>query len=263
MDGKEYIIESSGVEVTQDGKRRLVFVLDKVSANMMVDEVSATIHGIYDGKDYECQTKEYGVVTYVASKINASTGTFRTLLVDLLNYGTLAQLYTDRKTDNLANSILTEEHQQSGTQGDRATESILTTKYEVVDSSIAKWNAATIQLESAITIRYKVTIDDITGTKALITCGNSTYTVDSSEFELIKDTTNQYYIYFAKLDASQLSAPVYIKLVKDGVAVSNTLRYSVESYINNNYTSDKYGPHFVPLIKSIIKYGDSAKAYRP
>jgi hypothetical protein len=45
----------------------------------------------------------------------------------------------------------------------------------------------------------------------------------------------------------------------DGVPVSNTARYSVESYAYNNQNAAN--SNLAKLVKAIIRYGDSAKAY--
>ena len=93
---------------------------------------------------------------------------------------------------------------------------------------------------------------------AVFECDGDTYTVDSSEFEPAGD--NHYYIYISKLNAAQMSSPLYGYIVKDGAHISNTIRYSIESYVADSYT-DTSVPYLNELIKAMLKYGDSAYNY--
>ena len=75
----------------------------------------------------------------------------------------------------------------------------------------------------------------------------------------VAGSTDRYYVYFTGLRASQLRASVDATACRNGVAISNTLRYSVESYAfdNQDATANRLGD----LVKSIITYGDSVYAY--
>ena len=57
-----------------------------------------------------------------------------------------------------------------------------------------------------------------------------------------------------------MSEEVYMTVMKDGVAVSNTARYSIESYayVKQNDSNNK----LVNLVKAMMRYGHSAKNYK-
>ena len=56
-----------------------------------------------------------------------------------------------------------------------------------------------------------------------------------------------------------MSEPVYITVYEDQVAVSNTVRYSVESYAYAKQTDSD--AQLVNLLRALMKYGDSAYNY--
>ena len=57
-----------------------------------------------------------------------------------------------------------------------------------------------------------------------------------------------------------MSDDVFVTAYRDGVAVSNTIRYSIESYASKNITDTTY-PYLAELVDAMMKYGDSANAF--
>ena len=244
-------------EYTIDKSGRLSFACDKVAANLMVDLITATLYAKYDGVEYASASVEYGVITYATRQIDKATGKSRVLLCDLLNYGAAAQIYNKYKTDNLVTKDFTAEQLSGATKDDPKVESIKNAAYEVIDNATAEWKAVGLLLESAVTVRYKFQAEDITGLVAKFTADGCEYEIPYTEFELVKGTTNQYYIYFKGLHAGQMRSEIHAKLYdKDGNLISNTARYSIESYIAEKYNNTN--ADLVALIKAMIKYGDSA-----
>ena len=62
-----------------------------------------------------------------------------------------------------------------------------------------------------------------------------------------------------KLTASQMGDTVYVTAYRGGVAASNTVSYSIESYAcaKQNDSNEK----LANLVKAMMKYGNSAYAY--
>ena len=56
-----------------------------------------------------------------------------------------------------------------------------------------------------------------------------------------------------------MSETVYLTVYKNGVAVSNTLSYSIESYAYSKQTSTD--ENLTNLLEAMMKYGNSAYAY--
>lgn len=73
--------------------------------------VTATVHGTKDGKEYTGKSLEYSVKQYAYNKLKADTtdDKFKTMLVDMLNYGAAAQEYWGYNPKNLVNAELTDE----------------------------------------------------------------------------------------------------------------------------------------------------------
>ena len=227
---------------------------------MMNDIAVATLYGVLDGEIYPSASAEYSVITYANSTLPKSTTTakVKTLIVDLLNYGAAAQIYGEYKQDTLANAGLTAEQLALGTQGDlRATVTHQNLTYKVIDAPAAAWKGASLRLESAVTIRYTIETVDLTDVKAVITLNGKTYEIPSSEF-VPATKANQYYIYFDKATASQMSMPVLATIVKGDQEISNTVQYSIESYVNTNRGK---GTALSNLVEAMMKYADSAAAY--
>ena len=235
------------------------FSFKKIGPTLMMDEAVATLYAKYDGVEYAGQTAPYSVVTYVKSKINTTDAVFKTLLVDLLNYGAATQLYVGYKTDALANNWLTAEQLECATPSDRKPESCLNASAEKIDAPTASWKGANLLLEDAVVIRFITEVSDLNGVQAAITVdGNTTY-IPASEFSKNGGGTNRYNIDFAGLDAAQMSAKVSIKLLKDGVVISDTATYSVESYVAQKYNDNNV--QLVSLVKALLKYGDSVARF--
>ena len=257
------ILRDYEIEVKAGKPDRLMFTFNKVAANMMGDIVTVAVYGEYEGEEYYCSEMTYSVLQYAQTLLNkGASGTLLTLLVDLLNYGSYSQLYNNYKIDALPNAILTEAQKAAGTTEDRNPVTVKNKEYETISNPTAEWNAAGLVLDSAITVRYKFTAADIEGLKVVVNCQGEDYTIDSSKFEAIINKENQYYVYFAELHAAQLSVPLYARIYKDDVLISNTYRYSVESYVEAQDEADSTQyPYLADLVKAMLKFGDSAKAY--
>ena len=81
---------------------------------------------------------------------------FKTLAVDMLNYGAAAQSYFGYRTDNLANRSLTGAQKALGTSTDVALADGKT-KYGT-DSEEVKFSSVSLTLESAVWLNYKVSV---------------------------------------------------------------------------------------------------------
>ena len=139
-------------------------------------------------------------------------------------------------------------------------ENITNTKHEEIDNPTAKFNSVTLLLENAVIVRWVLTCDDTTDVSVKIKVGDSEFVVDASEFEAVAGYTNRYYIYCDELTAIQFREPIDTTIYRGETAISNTLRYSVESYAASKQ-NDTSIPYLADIVKAIIVYGDSAYSY--
>ena len=83
--------------------------------------------------------------------------------------------------------------------------------------------------------------------------------VDAADF-VYDASANTYKIYFKNLMARQMRCPVYVTVMKDGEAISHTVRYSVESYACAKW-NDTAVAGLADLVKAMMRYGDASYAY--
>ena len=245
----------------------------RVAPQMMGDLVTAVPHALdADGEDVTGETFEYSVAQYcynMLGKANYQTeewAPFRKLLVDILLYGDAAQQYQNYRTDALVGAQLSQEQRAMGTDVTAAMtyHSVKNKEFETVstEDAVTYIDRAMLYLVGAVNIRFGFKVDDPTGLRVVVT-GNP----DGSDFlgeyvpnEEQKDQDGYYYISMGRLNAGQMRKTVYATVMKGDKKVSNTYRYSIESYVasmksDNNTTLDK-------LLDAMMRYGDAAAAYR-
>ncbi len=227
----------------------------------MNDTIKATLYATYDGVTYVSETKEYSVAEYCYNMLDKyytdEYAELRTLLVDLLNYGSASQQYTNYKTDALVNANLTEQQKSWGTTTDRTLNTVQNLEYETIDNPTVQWKSGGLNLQKSVTMRFKISADNIENLTVKVK--NDTgeeITIVSDTFEA---TDGGYYVYFKGLNVGQMSESVYLTVYDGETAVSNTIRYSIESYAYAKQNSTD--TNLSALIKAMMKYGDSAYAY--
>lgn len=236
------------------------FTLYNIAPNQMNDTVYATLYATYDGVEYLSTTIEYSIAEYCYSMLEIYTSDkyaeLRTLLVDLLHYGTQAQLYTNYNTSNLVDEKLSDEQLLWGTSEEPTLTNALDTTYETVETPTAKWKGAGITLNDSVCMRFMFTTDSIEGLSVKIKSATNEWIITSDNF--IKEN-GAYYVYFNALNAGQMSEKVYLTIYNGDVAISNTVCYSIESYAYEKQSSTI--EHLSDLVKAMMKYGNSAYAY--
>ena len=260
--GNEFIEEN----YTYDEKNGVyIFTLSPIAPYYMNDKITATLYAELNGEVYTA-VKKYSIVQYCVSQLSKHAGDpaydeLSTLLVDLLNYGAAAQIYVNHSVNYLANDILTDEWLVYGTTESREYTSVKDYNYAVVDNALATFKAVSLTLQDTITTTFKFELAEgvaIDGITAKIEAIGRTWDVDSSAF-VYDEATGRYAINFKKLNAAQMSEMIKVTLYKDGVAVSNTATYSVESYALGNVVANN--EKLADLVDAMLKYGDSAKAF--
>ena len=83
-----------------------------------------------------------------------------------------------------------------------------------------------------------------------------TYVIEEKDFDYRADGT---YVHFRSINAAQMSEVLYVSVHRDGTQVSNTITYSIESYAYSK--QNDANPRLAELVKRMMCYGDSAKAF--
>ena len=219
-----------------------------------------------NGETYVSEEDVYGVGTYAYNRLEASTdGVFKTLIVDMLNYGAKAQEYFNYNKTNPVNAALTEEQKALGTQKDpelktveKVTETAGATatfygKSAVFNSNVElKYYMQFAQTQSLDNVKLVLTYTAINGTAF-------TEEIKAADFGY----DNSYKAYTAKLlsiAAKDVGCTVTAKIYDGNKLISNTLEYSLETYAYNRLikSTDEV---FKAFLREFMKYGFSAEKY--
>lgn len=270
------------VAVTQNGVTRkiseyhedgdlLVFTC-RVAPQQMGDVVTAVPHAISaSGKDLAGEALTYSVSEYCYNMLGkeayqgAEYATFRRLLVDILLYGDAAQTYADYKTTELVGRNLTAEQLAMGTDVTvpMVYQSVKDKFFATVDEAdeLASMEAASLYLEAAVVIQFKYVSNDPAGLRIVVTDdaegANVLRGYDTNVTQI--DDKGRYYVNFDGLNAGEMRKTVYATATKGGKKVSNTYRYSIESYVSS--MKGRGIPNLDNLLDAMMRYGDSASDF--
>lgn len=246
--------------LSNDG-RSYVFTFDNIAPDQMNDTISATLHAEFNGVKYVSETKEYSVAQYCYNILEKysddENAKLRTLLVDLLNYGSTAQLYTEHNKENLANAKLTEKQKSFATKDKPILTTVKNTAYKKIDNPSVNWKSAGLNLQKSVALRFKIASDSIEGLSVKVeTASGNSWTIGAKAFN---KTSSGYEFLFNELGAGQMSEPIYLTVYRGNTVVSNTICYSIESYAYAKQGSTDEALN--NLLSAMIKYGNSAKTY--
>lgn len=251
VNGQVYTV----TDYTESGGR-YCFAYEHLSPQEINDTMAVTLYADYNGTTYRSTPLAYSVSHYCYSMLEKSSDArLHTLLVDILNYGTEVQKAFNYNAENLANANLTEEQQALGTSEDPEVKTVSDITYETVDAPLATWKAASLELENSIGIRYRFYAESTEGLTVQMKSNGKTWTY--TEFVPVANAENEYYVYFNEFNATQIRNEVYATVYQGDTAVSNTLRYSIESYIYSLKDDAAYGA----VVMAIMRYGVSAWNY--
>ena len=260
------VIVDNGIETVireytvADGK--LSFVYKNIAPHRIGDTITATLYGSYNGTVYASESRDYSVADYCCNMLNRygenpAYAKLRTLLVDILLYGAESQKYTNYHADRMCTDGLTEEQLSWGTELTRELVNLRDQNYETIENPTVQWKGAGLNLQESVAVRFKILAESYEGLEVRITLAGVTVTAGEGDFEYRADGT---YVHFTKLNAAQMSEPIYVAVFRDGVQVSNTVRYSIESYAYAKQ-KDTTVPYLASLVERMMCYGDSARAY--
>ena len=246
----------------QDGNY-YVFSYKGINPQLMNDKVTAVLHAKNGKEEYTSPKKVMSVREYAYTMLDRYSSDehskLRTLLVDLLNYGSATQKYVGYQTDNLANSDLTATQKSWASKDTKEFKNIRNFNYKTISNPTVQWNSCGLVLGNAIMFKVKFTANNVENKTVEITLKNAKFTYDKNDFKDNGDGT--YYVYCNELFAHEVSDEVLLTVYENGVPCSNTMLFSVESYAR--LVRDKYkGTPLDEMITTMMLYGNSAKEYK-
>ncbi len=252
--------------VTSSGVPCHRFVFSNIAAKQMGDEFTAVLYAEKDGETLQSAPDKYSVKAYAYNRLKKSTdGTFKKLLVDMLNYGAAAQVYFGYKTGKPVNKDLTAEQMALGTQG-TPTLSPVEPDSIPIENPTAAITGKNIAFENSIAMRFYMEFAEGQPTenvKLVVSYTSASgasvsKTIPYSQFGDYNETTK--YGDITTISAKDMSVVITAKVFDGDTQISNAALYSVETYVYRRLQASE-NENFKNLIKELMKYGKSAEEY--
>lgn len=281
----KYRFENLYIEFVQNGKvikttdfyndgDYYVFSYRDIAPQLMNDKITATVYGTRNGILYCGESVDFSVSQYAYGMLEKESENvkLRTLLVDLLNYGAAAQIYQNYRTNDLANVGLTNEQKKWASSSELKLVNVTDKNYETVENAEITWKSVGLGLSNGVNVKYTFYAQSIDDVQFKLTCGdeyamvsfdkiipvNGVYAYDV--FTLIDNNNGTFTLVLNGVYANMMRDEIYITAMRGEKAVSNTLRYSVESYAKQ--VQDKMpNSNLRKLTDAMMRYGISADDY--
>jgi hypothetical protein len=240
------------------------FTLTGITAVRMGDMVDAVLHMTKDGQKYISKTDSYSIATYAYAMLNSTTDSkMLTLCADLLRYGAQAQSYKNYRTDALVDAAMTEAHRSYLSDTEALTFTATDSLLGDLASPVIPWVGKTLDLGSKVGMKFVFNGKNYSGDMANLSMkvsyrgsNGETKTVTLTGAEVYNANNGYYSFTFYGLLASELRTVVDVAVYEGETQLTQTLRYSAESYAAKNLAGT-----LATLCRALFAYSDSAKAY--
>lgn len=254
------------VGTSGSGKDSYLFDFKNISPYMMNDEICFVLYGELDGEVYASAPTKYSVAKYATSMLSKSTTSaeLKTLIVDMIQFGSAFQKYQNYNVDNLANSILTPEQVALGTQTLRELvdhTSVPNAGEDGAVEGLLAWKSAALVLKNKVVIKPAFEASSNEGLHVKVTDINGNLIQIINGDKLTPTGTGRYSFEFDNLTANDMSKEFGFTVYNQyDQAVSGTLIYSVESYAYKKQ-NDTAVAGLADVVKTMMMYGDSTVRY--
>ena len=240
------------------------YTLTGLTAVQIGDVVTAQLHMEKEGQAYLSTVDTYSVAQYAYSQLNkaAASAELKTLCADLLRYGKEAQVYKGYRRENLADEAMTTAHKAYLSDIEAVTFGNTNETLADLESPAVTWVGKSLSLDSKVSVKYIFTPDTYEGRVEdlylkvnYVNLAGKEAEVVLTDPEVYDSAKNRYAFTFDSLLAAELRNVVEVAVYEGDTPLSQTLRYSPDTYGNN-----KTGQLQI-LCKALFAYSDSAKAY--
>lgn len=244
------------------------FDYSEVKAKELGDTLTAKLLFVRDGTEYSGTIDEYSIKQYALERMEYSEdGDYRTLMVELLNYGSAAQTYFGYRTDALVYDDVDEYYKKYFF---RYTYDELNAIEETYDDGIAYPASITqknISFDNRIELLVATSLDkdnDLDGISLKIKYTDRNgkeveRSINGSDF-VYRDDVKGYTAYFDGFKATELRTVMELTLLKNGEAISATVKYNFDAYAENRFKNSS-DDNFKALLERTLIYSDCAKDY--
>ncbi len=232
------------------------YAMRGINPDRLGDRITATVRYTVNGTVYTSE-KTYSIGEFCYARLDTVTDSNEArMLVDLLNYGAAAQVYTGYNTGALVNASLTNAQKALGTQTPAAYTDVTNTAHTTVQNPSVTWKSAGMFLSQTVRMSFRITAASTAGLSVRITVGTDSYTVTS--FTANGDGTHTFF--FENLGFTRLDETMYLTVMQNGTAVSNTLAYSAASYAAGRQDSTT-DPALSALVDAMMSFGRALKVW--
>ncbi len=239
------------------------FTLTGITAIRMGDMVDAVLHMTKGAQAYISVTDSYSVATYAYSMLNSATDAkMLTLCADLLRYGAEAQSYKKYRTDALVDADMNETHRAYLSDTSALNFTATDSNFGDLENATITWVGKALDLGSKVGMKFVFNGKNYSGNVANLSMkvryqGNNgaAKTINLTGAEAYNAVNGYYSFTFYGLLASELRTIVDVAIYEGSTQLSETLRYSAESY-----ASKTDGTALESLTRALFAYADSAKA---
>ena len=274
-----------GEEVTKGETDYYAFTYTGVNPQRMQDLYTVTIYASKNGIIHY-NTAQKGVSSYIYGGFGHDDARWYPIYVDLLNYGSAAQIYKGYHADSPINAGLVNVPDISGVVADENAkiENLTATDYyngivegdpdfQMFEKPLVTYEGVNLAFGTVISMNYYFNTnntDNLDGIKVKV----SQYSNNNGEKdELMNEEiitsdhfltkNNKYYVSYSAMNAHQMNDLVYFTVLdSDNNPISNTTRFSVESEVAYRMTTEDPSEEISKLIdveKAMLVYGNSAK----
>ena len=233
-----------------------------VTPQSMSSPVKITYYGKKDGILVWGPEYTYTMTTnYIVPQLKKSTSeVYKKFLVELMYYGAAAQVYNNWKTDKPMTDELTDEQKALHDTSAPTLKNITNTKQVEIPNAKTTWRAVNVEYGSATVMLLKTRAYTPTADlKAVVqVAGEPQQRVYyySENPEYFVEENGGICFRFEECNANKLRSAVDVTLYEGDTAITNTIRYSVESYC----ATRKEGTTIYPFTQQLMRYADAAIA---
>ena len=240
------------------------YTLAGLTAIHMGDVVSAQLHMEKDGQPYLSQVDTYSIAQYAYTQLNreGAPEKLKSLCADLLRYGKEAQIFKGYRTDAPVDALMTDANRAYLRDTETVTFGNTNETLSDLENPVITWAGKSLSLDSKVSIRYIFNQGSFTGNVEelslkvhYVNCQGQAVEVTLTEPQVYDQENNRYVFTFDGLLAAELRSVVEVAVYHGDTRLSQTLRYSPDTYGNN-----KPG-QLLTLCKALFAYSDTAKAY--
>lgn len=262
-------------EATLD-KGYYVFKFEDIAPNMMGEPVIAQLHGEQGGVKKDGSIRYYAIADYCYNILGTekykSLHNLHTLLVDILNYGSSAEVYTNKHATHYFGGSKTRDYTEKTVNSidEFASYSGLATSTAPNKSSVAyggkTGSAGTASIDGkqpilgdTVAIRFYISGTAPEGSTVKFYIPDLDGSARVWPKPLGSKSGDYYTVLFDDFNASHMDNKICVTVLDgSGNAISQTLEYSIATYYEVHKND---GDNLGTLVTNMMKYGDSAKRY--